>query len=369
MPKRAYTLEELRLNKIQAEQFLAPQDTTLSGVRNVAQGGYLAALAAAYFAGLADLTQIVQVCVPRVNEGVLRASCCQAMPAGGGQPAVVLVGHECKAGGAALLLSCTLPEPDQGRRVPRPPPAPPRSVRHAPAHAPLPSHPQRSAPTTRSLVTTQVAVLTAFLLTVDQVANAGGLEALVVDSAGRVLSGTYARRVALHEAGHFLVAYLLGLLPRGYALSSLDLFLTCAQRAAAGRCLRRRGGAAPGLGGRPASRGAGSSSAGCGACLHAAAHQTRPLSPAPPRRRPCRSKRQLNVQAGCQFCDSAFQAEVASGRLTSGSLDTYACVALAGVATEWLRFGRAEGGLADVLQLDRLLAALSFTQVRRLVGA
>ena len=69
------------------------------------------------------------------------------------------------------------------------------------------------------------------------------------------------------------------------------------------------------------------------------------------------------MQAGCQFCDAAFQAEVASGRLTSGSLDRYACVALAGVATEWLRYGRAEGGLADVQQLDRLLAALRFTQV------
>jgi hypothetical protein len=69
------------------------------------------------------------------------------------------------------------------------------------------------------------------------------------------------------------------------------------------------------------------------------------------------------VQAGCQFCDSSFQTEVASGKLSSASLDTYACVALAGVATEWLRFGRAEGGLADVQQLDRLLQALRFTQV------
>lgn len=68
-------------------------------------------------------------------------------------------------------------------------------------------------------------VITAFLLTADQVANAGGLEALVVDSLGRVLNQTYARRVALHEAGHFLCAYLAGLLPRAYALSSLDLFL------------------------------------------------------------------------------------------------------------------------------------------------
>lgn len=76
-----------------------------------------------------------------------------------------------------------------------------------------------------------------------------------------------------------------------------------------------------------------------------------------------RRTRQLNVQAGTQFCDAAFQAEVASGRLSSSSLDTYACVALAGVATEWLRFGRAEGGLADVQQLDRLLQALRFSQV------
>ncbi|EFN53352.1 hypothetical protein CHLNCDRAFT_25833, partial [Chlorella variabilis] len=205
-PKRTYTLAELRLNKIQPEEFLAPTDSTLSGVRNVVQGGFLAGLTAAYFTQLLDLTQIVQV-----------------------------------------------------------------------------------------------VVATGFLLTVDQVANGGGFEALLVDSAGRVVNGTYGRRVALHEAGHFLVAYLLGLLPRGYTLSSLDLFL---------------------------------------------------------------KKRQLNVQAGCQFCDSAFQAEVATGRLSSSSLDTYACVALAGVATEWLRFGRAEGGLEDVRQLDRLLQALRFTQAK-----
>ncbi|KAL4423202.1 hypothetical protein ABPG77_000335 [Micractinium sp. CCAP 211/92] len=209
VPKRTYSLAELRLNKIQPEQFLAPSDSTLSGVRNLLQGGFLAGLTAAYFGHVVDLTQIVQA------RGVV--------------------------------------------------------------------------------------VVTAFLLTADQVANAGGVEALIVDTAGRLVNGTYGRRVALHEAGHFLVAYMLGLLPKGYTLSSLDLFLRT---------------------------------------------------------------RQLNVQAGCQFCDAAFQAEVASGRLTSGSLDTYACVALAGVATEWLRFGRAEGGLADVQQLDRLLAALRFTQAK-----
>ena len=46
-----------------------------------------------------------------------------------------------------------------------------------------------------------------------------------MDTAGRVLSPNgYGRRVALHEAGHFLVAYLLGLLPRDYTLSALDAF-------------------------------------------------------------------------------------------------------------------------------------------------
>ncbi len=43
------------------------------------------------------------------------------------------------------------------------------------------------------------------------------------------------------------------------------------------------------------------------------------------------------MQAGTQFCDQKFQAEVATGKLSSGSLDVYSCVALAGVAGEYLR--------------------------------
>ena len=85
---------------------------------------------------------------------------------------------------------------------------------------------------------------------------------------GRVLQPAYGKRVALHESGHFLVAYLVGLLPRAYTLTALDAW--------------RRYGA-------------------------------------------------LNVQAGCTFCDAAFEAEVASGRLAAASLDKFACVALAGM--------------------------------------
>lgn len=81
------------------------------------------------------------------------------------------------------------------------------------------------------------------------------------------------------------------------------------------------------------------------------------------------SYRALNIQAGCQFCDRSFEGEVASGRLSSTSLDHYSCVALAGVVTEYLRFGQAEGGLGDVAQLDRLLQALQVRSGVRLVTA
>lgn len=181
IPKRAYSLEELRLNKIEPSQFLAPTDSTLGGVRSVMQGSLLLGLLAAYFSETIAIDRLVQL-----------------------------------------------------------------------------------------------AVFVAALLTTDQILNAGGMEALLLDTAARVISPSYKRRVALHESGHFLIAYLVGILPKSYTLSSWDAFI---------------------------------------------------------------SRRALNVQAGTTFCDSLFQKEVSSGRLTSSSLDKYTCVALAGVATEWLRFG------------------------------
>jgi len=206
VPKRSYTLEELRLNKIDTREFLAPEDTTLDGIRNILQGSAAAGLLAGFLSGKIETFYLVQS-----------------------------------------------------------------------------------------------GIFVALLLTMDQIVNAGGFEALLVDSAARVLSPTYARRIALHEAGHFLIAYLLGLLPKGYTLSSWDAF---------------------------------------------------------------RRTRRLNFQAGTTFCDAEFQSEVKNGQLSSSSLDVFSCVALAGVATEWLAYGKAEGGLSDIRQLDNLMTALGFTQAK-----
>lgn len=143
------------------------------------------------------------------------------------------------------------------------------------------------------------AVLFLFLGTVDQIANGGGVEALLLDSIGRILSPKYQDRVAQHESGHFLISYLVGILPKSYTLSSFDAF--------------RKYGA-------------------------------------------------LNVQAGTTFVDYDFQEEVTTGKLSSTTLNKFSCVALAGVATEYLRYEIAEGGLADILQLDAVLKGLTFTQ-------
>ena len=64
-----------------------------------------------------------------------------------------------------------------------------------------------------------------------QVANGGGFEALLIDAAGRLISKEYAQRVSSHEAGHFLVAYLIGLLPKKYIISSVDAFKRCDDKA------------------------------------------------------------------------------------------------------------------------------------------
>jgi len=136
-------------------------------------------------------------------------------------------------------------------------------------------------------------------LATDQIAFGGGVEALALDTAAQRLSPAYVSRLRLHEAAHFLVAYLMGILPKGYTLSSLDAF--------------EKYGA-------------------------------------------------LNVQAGCAFCDGEFQRETRLGKIGSASLGRFSCVALAGIGMEYVAYGYAEGGVSDVRQLDGMLRALAFSQ-------
>lgn len=133
----------------------------------------------------------------------------------------------------------------------------------------------------------------------DQVANQGFGALLILDTIGRIIDGDYAKRVAHHEAGHFLVAYLVGVLPKAYTLSAWDAF----------------------------------------------------------------SKyKSVNVQAGAIFCDSAIQQEIQSGKISGKSLDKVICIALGGITAEYALYGQAEGGAADIQQLELLFQSLNFDQ-------
>mmetsp|Transcript_40314 Transcript_40314/g.67574 ORF Transcript_40314/g.67574 Transcript_40314/m.67574 type:complete len:404 (+) Transcript_40314:151-1362(+) len=204
VPKRQYTLADLRLNNIDPQALLSPTDTTLEGVRKTCT---IAAVAGSLAAALAFHWEFVEL-------------------------------------GKILF-----------------------------------------------------AVVTA--KTVDGIVNGGGGEALLLDIIGGKISKEYTERVKQHEAGHFLAAYLLGVLPKGYTLSSLDAFVKYGA---------------------------------------------------------------LNVQAGTVFCDRVFQKEISKGRVSSAYVDQFSCIALAGVGVEYLKFGQAEGGLSDVNQMDELMRGLGFTQ-------
>ncbi|CAL4963588.1 unnamed protein product [Urochloa decumbens] len=137
------------------------------------------------------------------------------------------------------------------------------------------------------------------LWSVDFVYFGGGVRNLVLDTIGHYLSQRYHNRVIQHEAGHFLIAYLLGVLPKGYTITSLDTLV---------------------------------------------------------------KQGSLNVQAGTAFVDTEFLEEMNTGKLSATMLNKFSCIALAGVATEYLLYGVAEGGLADINKLDGLLKSLGFTQ-------
>lgn len=144
-----------------------------------------------------------------------------------------------------------------------------------------------------------VALLSILALFLDQAINKGFGELLVVDSLGRFFSSEYPQRVARHEAGHFLVAYLLGIMPKAYTLSAWEAF---------------------------------------------SKYNT------------------MSTQAGTIFLDEAIQREVQSGKISGKTLDDFVCVALGGIAAEYVSYGQANGGMSDLLQLEALFGALKFDQ-------
>ena len=50
IPKRLYTLEELRLNNLKPEEFLSPEDSTLNTVRTILQVRFILIAVACCFA-------------------------------------------------------------------------------------------------------------------------------------------------------------------------------------------------------------------------------------------------------------------------------------------------------------------------------
>eukprot|EP00955_Chlamydomonas_euryale_P105249 365625-Chlamydomonas_euryale.AAC.15 len=66
-----------------------------------------------------------------------------------------------------------------------------------------------------------------------------------------------------------------------------------------------------------------------------------------------------HIEACLKSPSAGAVSQVQAGKLSSTSLDRYSNVALAGVVTEYLAFGQAEGGIGDILQLDGMFRALS----------
>ncbi|CAN0912154.1 Probable CCR4-associated factor 1 homolog 5 [Linum grandiflorum] len=140
-----------------------------------------------------------------------------------------------------------------------------------------------------------------FIWTLDAVSFNGGLGSLVLDTIGHNLSQKYHNRVIQHEAGHFLIAYLV-------------------QR----------------------------------------------VTPCPAWKL-CKRKDLLMSKLGwLSWISSSLKKSVSSAkflpRYALMTLSRFSCIALAGVATEYILYGYSEGGLADINKLDMLLKGLGFTQ-------
>ena len=138
-------------------------------------------------------------------------------------------------------------------------------------------------------------LLTAVPLTLDRFLLNGAVGEAIL----RRLDPGQREKVVRHEAGHFLVSYLLGCPVEGVVLSSLEAFSD-----------GRFGGLAGG------------------------------------------------VAAGTSFFDDRLSAEIGRGEITRGTIDRYAAIVMAGIASEALKYDKAEGGASDEEALVRFLTSL-----------
>ena len=132
--------------------------------------------------------------------------------------------------------------------------------------------------------------LTLGLLITDQIA----LKGAVFETIYQTLFPEYKDKILHHEAGHFLLSYLLGVPVRGCVTSAWD----------------------------------------------------------------ARKYKDIQGQAGTIFFDSRLAEEISRGKVTRSSLDRMSVVVMAGIAAEALKFGRAEGGAADERTLIGFLSSV-----------
>lgn len=133
----------------------------------------------------------------------------------------------------------------------------------------------------------------------DQGVFGGALDLITTDAVSNLIFQNHRRRVALHEAGHFLVGYGLGVLPKAYSLNALQ----AAQQGNWGQ------------------------------------------------------------QGGTIFCDRQIEDEFATGQVNGDTVRLYASLALSGVCGEYVGMqSRAEGGFDDIAVLDNMFEGLGFSQ-------
>uniref|UniRef100_A0A7S1FXL6 Peptidase M41 domain-containing protein n=2 Tax=Corethron hystrix TaxID=216773 RepID=A0A7S1FXL6_9STRA len=139
--------------------------------------------------------------------------------------------------------------------------------------------------------------LTLLLVAFDQLLLNGGL----FETALKTLFPEYRAKVLRHEAGHFLIAHLLGCPVEGCVLSAWSALSDA-----------RFGGAGGG------------------------------------------------ISAGTSFYDPVLSREINDSQtITRSSIDRYSCIVMAGIAAEAVEFGKAEGGAGDEMALIQFLLSIN----------